>query len=87
MAVGRVFFGESMFSRQTDASKVALAHLAAYLETQDFAVIDCQMTTAHLLSMGALEMPRREFCAGLAGWTREGPPPARWAPDAGAGLF
>jgi leucyl/phenylalanyl-tRNA--protein transferase len=76
-----------MFSRHTDASKVALAYLAAYLETQDFAVIDCQMTTTHLLSLGAQEMPRRDFCAGLAHWTREGPPPARWAPDAGAGLF
>ncbi len=87
IALGRVFFGESMFSRATDASKVALAHLAAYLERQDFAVIDCQMTTAHLLSLGAREIPRRVFCAGLAKWTREGPPPGRWAPDAGAGLF
>jgi len=87
MALGRAFFGESMFSHHRDASKVALAHLAAYLETQDFAVIDCQMTTAHLLSLGAREMPRGEFCAGLARWTREGAPPARWAPDASAALY
>jgi len=87
MVLGRAFFGESMFSHHTDASKVALAHLAGYLETQDFAVIDCQMTTAHLLSLGACEMPRSEFCAGLARWTREGAPPLRWAPDASAALF
>lgn len=87
MALGRAFFGESMFSRRSDASKVALAHLARHLERQNFAVIDCQMTTAHLLSLGAREVPRSAFCAGLAQWTQEGPPPRRWEPDAGAGLF
>lgn len=58
MALGRCFFGESMFSRRTDASKIALAHLARYLERRGYAVIDCQMKTAHLASLGAREIPR-----------------------------
>lgn len=87
MALGRAFFGESMFCRRTDASKVALAYLARYLELQNFAVIDCQMTTSHLLSLGAQEMPRSEFCAGLATWTRQDAVPARWPHNAGDGLF
>lgn len=86
IALGRVFFGESMFSRVSDASKAALAHLARFLETRDFAVIDCQMTTQHLLSMGAREIPRREFCLGLETWTVSGPPPGRWPADAAQGF-
>ncbi|THF62668.1 leucyl/phenylalanyl-tRNA--protein transferase [Pseudothauera rhizosphaerae] len=82
MALGRAFFGESMFSRETDASKVALAHLTRFLEAREYAVIDCQMTTQHLLSMGAHEISRAAFCAGLDAWTREGPPPGRWPADA-----
>ena len=87
IALGRAFFGESMFSRKTDASKAALAHLAHYLQQQDFAVIDCQMTTSHLLSLGAEEMSRRDFCAGLAAWTREDGAPQRWAYEAVAEVF
>ena len=87
MALGRAFFGESMFSRRSDASKVALAHLARHLQRLDFAVIDCQMTTAHLLSLGAREISRAEFSAGLARWTQEGRPPQRWAAEAAADLF
>lgn len=78
IALGRAFFGESMFSRVTDGSKVALAHLARILEQRDFAVIDCQMTTPHLLSMGAREIARSTFAAGLERWTREGNPPGKW---------
>ncbi len=61
VAIGRVFFGESMFMRETDASKVALAHLARQLERWEFGVIDCQMATAHLASLGAREIPRKDF--------------------------
>lgn len=86
MALGRAFFGESMFSRQSDASKVALAHLARFLEMRDYAVIDCQMTTQHLLSMGAREIARSDFSRGLATWTQEGPPPGRWPADAAQGM-
>lgn len=81
MALGRAFFGESMFSRETDASKVALAHLARILDQLGFAVIDCQMTTPHLLSMGAREIGRSAFASGLDQWTRHGQAPGRWAQE------
>ncbi|MBS0510385.1 MAG: leucyl/phenylalanyl-tRNA--protein transferase [Proteobacteria bacterium] len=86
MALGRAFFGESMFARVTDASKVALVHLARLLALRDYAVIDCQMTTAHLQSLGAREISRAQFVTGLARWTREGEPPRRWSSDALAEL-
>lgn len=78
LALGRAFFGESMFSRHNDASKVALVHLAQRLQALDFGVIDCQMTTAHLCSLGAAEISRIEFAAVLAELTPNGPPPGRW---------
>jgi leucyl/phenylalanyl-tRNA--protein transferase len=65
MALGRMFYGESMFSRRTDASKIALAHLAAQLTRWNFGMIDCQMNTPHLASLGAREIPRKEFVARL----------------------
>jgi leucyl/phenylalanyl-tRNA--protein transferase len=87
VALGRAFFGESMFSRENDASKIALVHLARYLERRGFAVIDCQMTTDHLRSMGATEIPREEFCQGVAQWTAEGGPPGKWPIDDCAQIF
>jgi len=65
IAIGRMFYGESMFSRRTDASKIALAHLAAQLARWNFGMIDCQMNTRHLASLGAREIPRAEFVARL----------------------
>jgi len=61
VSLGRMFFGESMFSRVPDASKVALAHLARQLSDWRFTLIDCQMPTPHLTSLGAKSMPRRDF--------------------------
>lgn len=61
VALGGAFFGESMFARRTDASKVALVHLVALLTARGFEIIDCQVKTAHLESLGAREIPRREF--------------------------
>ncbi len=61
ISIGRMFFGESMFANVTDASKVALARLARYLESRDFRLIDCQVHTSHLVSMGANTMSRNEF--------------------------
>ncbi len=87
MAVGHAFFGESMFSRERDASKAALAHLARFLEQREYAVIDCQMTTPHLLSMGACEIARSRFCAGLTQWTQQGPAPERWPAAAADGII
>lgn len=61
VAIGRMFFGESMFSRMPDASKVALVRLARQLRQWGFGLIDCQMETAHLASLGARAMPRSMF--------------------------
>lgn len=61
VAIGRAFFGESMFSRVNDASKVALVHLCRKLAEWDFGLVDCQMRTNHLIRMGAIELPRRRF--------------------------
>ena len=61
MAIGRMFYGESMFSRAADASKLALVLLCRQLEAWGFGLIDCQMETAHLASMGAKPIPRAAF--------------------------
>jgi leucyl/phenylalanyl-tRNA--protein transferase len=63
LAIGRVFFGESMFSAVRDASKVALAHLCAFLIAEGYVLLDCQDWSAHLQSLGASLMPRSEFVA------------------------
>lgn len=63
VAIGKVFFGESMFSRASDASKVALLALCRHLADHDFALIDCQMPSPHLLGLGAQLMPRDDFAA------------------------
>jgi leucyl/phenylalanyl-tRNA--protein transferase len=65
VAIGRMFYGESMFSQASNASKIALAHLAAQLERWGFGMIDCQMNTPHLASLGAREIPRSKFVARL----------------------
>jgi leucyl/phenylalanyl-tRNA--protein transferase len=61
ISIGKMFFGESMFSRATDASKIALAHLVWFLQRQQVSWIDCQMQTSHLASMGAAPVPREQF--------------------------
>ena len=61
-----VFFGESMFSRETDASKIALVHLATRLSVGGFAFIDTQFITKHLSRFGAIEVPRNEYRGMLA---------------------
>ena len=61
VALGRVFFGESMFSRVSDASKIALVMLCAQLTRWNFALIDCQMPTQHLHRLGACDIPRDRF--------------------------
>ena len=66
IALGRAFFGESMFSRATDASKVALAHLVARLRAGGFALLDCQFMTPHLASLGAVEIDRSTYVELLA---------------------
>lgn len=61
MAMGRAFFGESMFSRATDASKVALAWLVARMKIGGFVLLDCQFITDHLASLGAIEIAQEEY--------------------------
>ena len=70
VSIGRMFFGESMFARRSDASKVAFVRLAAQLSAWHFDLIDCQVMNPHLESLGAIVMPRREFLARL----RNNPP-------------
>lgn len=64
--LGRAFFGESMFSRRTDASKVALAWLVARLHVGNFTLLDCQFMTEHLASLGAISVPRETYVALLS---------------------
>ena len=78
--VGRLFFGESMFAWQTDASKIALAALICFCQDQGIALIDCQQETQHLASMGARPWPREDFEAHLRG-VRDLAPPAVWSYD------
>lgn len=81
VAVGRMFFGESMFSRITDASKLALVHLARQLERWQFGMIDCQMHTPHLASLGARAMPRADFMRRLQELVNYRHEPGRWNLD------
>lgn len=67
VALGRVFFGESMFTRATDASKVALARLVTECTARNVPLIDCQMPSPHLASLGSRNLPRVEFESRLAG--------------------
>lgn len=78
VALDRAFFGESMYSLMPNASKVALAHLSAYLKAQGFGVMDCQMSTSHLQSMGGIEIPRAAFSEALAALIGPDPTPQRW---------
>ncbi|MBI4191987.1 MAG: leucyl/phenylalanyl-tRNA--protein transferase [Betaproteobacteria bacterium] len=61
VALGRMFYGESMFTRAADASKIALVHLVRQLTRWNFGMIDCQVHTRHLASVGAREIPRAGF--------------------------
>lgn len=70
VAMGRVFFGESMFSHRSDASKIALVHLVQCLEKWGYQLIDCQVRTEHLVSMGAQEIPRWALTRLLDTWIR-----------------
>jgi leucyl/phenylalanyl-tRNA---protein transferase len=65
IALGRAFFGESMVSRATDASKIALAHLVARLRFGGFTLLDCQFMTPHLASLGAVEISRADYIVSL----------------------
>ncbi len=78
VALGKVFFGESMFARAADASKVALVRLAERLRAADYRVIDCQQATAHLATLGAREIPRAAFTQLLRESIQYPPSGERW---------
>ena len=80
VVIGKVFFGESMFSYKTDASKVALVHLSETLADMDFRLIDCQVHSAHLQSMGALPMQRELFVSILNNFCKN-EAPLNWPED------
>ena len=77
VAIGKMFYGESMFARSTDASKIALAGLVHFLRAQGFPMIDCQQQTAHLASLGARAIGRDEFIERLTGLIDQ-PAPGGW---------
>ena len=83
VALGKVFFGESMFSRATDASKVALVKLVERLRASGFRVIDCQQATGHLASLGAREIPRTAFSRLLQESIQYPPSGERWTTERG----
>jgi leucyl/phenylalanyl-tRNA---protein transferase len=76
--LGRIFFGESMFSRENDASKVAMARLVDECRVRDIRVIDCQVASSHLSSLGARDVSRSEFIALLRRYATR-TPRDRWA--------
>jgi leucyl/phenylalanyl-tRNA--protein transferase len=78
VALGKMFFGESMFTQRSDASKVAFVALANYLAAKSFVLIDCQMMNPHLRSLGVVEMPRRAFLAALDDNRRCPTEPGKW---------
>lgn len=86
VALGRVFFGESMFTRETDASKVALVHLVALLRQQGVPMVDCQQQTSHLASLGARPVPRDWFVAQLTELIHSAAPPCGWTPGVRRGI-
>jgi leucyl/phenylalanyl-tRNA--protein transferase len=76
VALGRMFFGESMFSRSPDASKIALAALVQLMRLEEVPLIDCQQETSHLASLGARAIARAQFCSHVAAAMRR--PPIDW---------
>jgi leucyl/phenylalanyl-tRNA---protein transferase len=81
ISIGRVFFGESMFSRISDASKIAFVRAVRYLQHRDCALIDCQVWSEHIASLGATQMPRAEFIDHLKMLCKEPGAAADWSDD------
>ncbi|MDR1276215.1 MAG: leucyl/phenylalanyl-tRNA--protein transferase [Candidatus Accumulibacter sp.] len=79
VAIGKMFYGESMFSHRPNASKIAMAHLVRLLAARDFGLIDCQMKTRHLASLGAREIPRARFIESVRSLSAIEPLKESWA--------
>ncbi len=78
VSIGKIFFGESMFARQTDASKIAFIHLVHHLQTSHCPMIDCQIANPHLTSLGAREISLTQFRETLQANTLQTIPPLLW---------
>jgi len=78
VAIGGMFYGESMFHHATDASKIALTYLMRHLERNGFGMMDCQMKTQHLVSLGGREIPRKEFSRRLTELINLPLSPGKW---------
>ncbi len=81
VAIGRMFYGESMFTRRPDASKIALVHLVRQLQRRGYEMIDCQVHTAHLQRMGGREIPRTAFMHKLGELVNYPSNPGAWVLD------
>ncbi len=78
VALGRMFYGESMFSRVSDASKMAIVALSAHLAHWGFPMIDCQLRTAHLATLGAIDIPRARFVQDVERLVEQEPVGSPW---------
>lgn len=78
VAIGRMFYGESMFAHAPDASKIAFVHLVRWLDAQGFGLIDCQMKTGHLARFGAREIDRADFLTTMQSLTSQNDLPGPW---------
>ena len=81
VSLGRAFYGESMFSSMDDGSKVALYYLCRQLRAWDFELMDCQISSPHLATLGAVELPREQFLARLRAAVAQPGPTGRWRFD------
>lgn len=79
VAIGQMFFGESMFTRESNASKVALCTLSNWLAQWNYGLIDCQMPTEHLASLGAVHLPRAQFLDYVSEFCNKSPDDGAWA--------
>ncbi len=86
VSLGKSFFGESMFSRVSDASKAAFVRLVEYLNALSFDMIDCQIRTRHLMSFGAREIPRKQFLAQLQKSLLSPTKKGKWDLEEGSGV-
>jgi leucyl/phenylalanyl-tRNA--protein transferase len=83
VAIGRVFFGESMFANERDASKVALVRAIDFLQTRGFELLDCQVPSAHMTSLGATSVPRDVFLQQLDALCEPMGQPCSWDDEMG----
>jgi leucyl/phenylalanyl-tRNA--protein transferase len=84
LSIGRVFFGESMFSLVSDASKIAMVHLCRQLDLWGFTLLDCQVSNPHLKRMGAVDIPRESFLSILRASVNHAAPRASFAQTFGS---